>query len=93
MHRGDLADVDGDEDDAGEGAAIVEIGNVGELTSEAIKRFDYDYIEERDQALLQNDCLRHLLGQLQRRRTGRCERNGVAGREVNLALPHQCGSE
>jgi hypothetical protein len=48
---------------------------------------------ERDQALLQNDCLRHLLGQLQRRRTGRCERNGVAGREVNLALPHQCGSE
>jgi hypothetical protein len=46
VHRGDLADVDGDEDDAGEGAAIVEIGNVGGLTPEAIKRFDYDHIEE-----------------------------------------------
>jgi hypothetical protein len=46
VHRGDLADVDGDEDDAGEGAPIVEIRNVGGLTSEAIKRFDYDHIEE-----------------------------------------------
>jgi hypothetical protein len=25
------------------------------------------------------------------RSNGSCERNGVAGREVNLALPHQCG--
>jgi len=46
VHRGDLADVDGDEDDAREGAAIVEIGNVGELASEAIKRFDDDHVEE-----------------------------------------------
>ena len=46
MHRGNLTDIDGDEDNAGEGAAIVEIGDVGELASEAIKRFNYDHVED-----------------------------------------------
>jgi hypothetical protein len=32
--------------DAREGAAIVEIGDVGELASQAIQRFDYDDVEE-----------------------------------------------
>ena len=47
MHGGDLADVDGDEGDAGEDAAIMEIGDIGELASEPIERFDDDYVERR----------------------------------------------
>jgi hypothetical protein len=46
VHGGDLADVNGDEIDAGEGAAIVEIGDVGELASKPIERFDHDHVEE-----------------------------------------------
>jgi hypothetical protein len=45
MHRGDLADIDGDKGDAGEGAAIMEIGDVGKLSSEPIERFNDDHIE------------------------------------------------
>jgi hypothetical protein len=46
MHGGDLADVNGDEGDAGESAAIMEIGNVGELASKPIESFDDDNVEE-----------------------------------------------
>ena len=46
MERGDLAGVDGEELDAAEGEPVMEIGDVGELATEPIERFDYDQIEE-----------------------------------------------
>jgi len=46
MHGGDLADINGDEGDPGEGAAIMEIGDIGELASKPIERFDHDHVEE-----------------------------------------------
>ncbi|HYQ08525.1 MAG TPA: hypothetical protein VER26_16345 [Xanthobacteraceae bacterium] len=46
MHGGDFADVDGNEGDAGEGAAIMEIGDIGELASKPIERFNHNHVEQ-----------------------------------------------
>jgi hypothetical protein len=46
MHGGDLADINRDERDARESAAIMEIGDIGELASKPIQCLDDDHVEE-----------------------------------------------
>lgn len=45
MHRTDLADIDCVQLDSDEGAAVVEIGNIGELAAEPVEGVDHDDIK------------------------------------------------
>jgi hypothetical protein len=45
VHRPDLADIDRMKLDAGKGAAVVQIGDIGELAAKAVERLDKDGIK------------------------------------------------
>jgi hypothetical protein len=45
VHRTNLADIDRVKFDAGEGAAVVKIGNIGEFASKTIEGLDDDNVE------------------------------------------------